>query len=782
MMPDVPQLRIFLSSPGDVTDERNLARALIKEELPYTPPLRGRVSFDLVSWDDPAAQVAMLANETPQESVTRARTRPAECDITIVILWSRIGTPLPESIKKPNGERYLSGTEWEYVDAFESPSKPHVLVYWRTERAMFDADDPERDEKIRQREKVKSFFAQFRNSDGSLRGGVNEYATPADFKELLHKHLLDIVWQLLESRHARSGAGNNAPVERWTGSPYPGLRAFLKTEAPVFFGRGRETDALIAKLRDGRPGFVTVVGDSGTGKSSLVYAGVLPRLEAGALNPERRWVMVDCKPAYLGENPFLSLADALIHGLSHLSQYRANDLANQLEATPESIQAIVAPACGSSGDDANLLLFFDQLEELFTQCAESFREPFAKVLKAALSDPHCRMIATLRADFLAAATAIPTLEELLREATFPVGPLGPAVMVDVIRRPAAVAGLTVDDDLVDALLADVGADRSALPLVAFCLAQLYGPAAETRQLTLADYVRVGGLRGALAGHAEAVIQRVERQYGSAAIRELTSVFATLVSIDVSGRPTRQRAPRAALSRDGVASGLLDALIEGRLLSESAASSTVEVAHEALFECWPDLTRWIDGNRADLLAFAELSADAARWERIGRDESYLMRGARLQVATRLRDQYASQFAETAKAFLDASLNRVRDEEAASQKLSKFEEVRNAAVRKHVRPLLQQQIRQLANQKYQPLTEEAFNASRQLRELENLMDPVGRWHPESAQIFRESVAAMDYVPVWKFPCCGQTVWSSYEPSQFSADGCEASPITLSEEKEV
>ena len=115
----MPQhLRVFLASPGDVADERALARHLLKDELPYDPLLRGRVTFDVVSWDDPATPTPMPARLTPQEAVIQFETKPSECDIVIVVLWSRLGTHLDLSkFQKANGEPYLSGTEWEYEDA-----------------------------------------------------------------------------------------------------------------------------------------------------------------------------------------------------------------------------------------------------------------------------------------------------------------------------------------------------------------------------------------------------------------------------------------------------------------------------------------------------------------------------------------------------------------------------------------------------------------------------------------------------------------------------------------
>src|SRR4051812_12032466 len=190
------KLRVFLSSPGDVTDERALARRLLKEELPYRRFLRNRVDFDVVSWDNPVARIPMLATLTPQESVNRGMPRPSACDIVVVVLWGRMGTPLPDSIHKPDGTAYLSGTEWEYEDAVTADPAPEVLVYRRTPVAPLDPDDPNLDEKLDQYRRVKQFFARFANPDGSLKGGYTTYDTPTAFKG----HLVDDLEALIERR------------------------------------------------------------------------------------------------------------------------------------------------------------------------------------------------------------------------------------------------------------------------------------------------------------------------------------------------------------------------------------------------------------------------------------------------------------------------------------------------------------------------------------------------------------------------------------------------------
>jgi hypothetical protein len=189
-----PVVRIFLSSPGDVADERKVARELIEGELQKSPSYRD-LKLEVIAWDDPDARIPMLAKESPQESVNNKRPRPSTCDIVIVILWARMGTPLPDTICKPGGERYLSGTEWEYLDAVNSAleRKPEVLVYRRTEEPMISIRDPNRKEKEEQFERVEAFFARFRNTDGSMVGGIYEYAAPNKFKALLRQHLDELL-------------------------------------------------------------------------------------------------------------------------------------------------------------------------------------------------------------------------------------------------------------------------------------------------------------------------------------------------------------------------------------------------------------------------------------------------------------------------------------------------------------------------------------------------------------------------------------------------------------
>jgi hypothetical protein len=320
-------LRIFLASPGDVADERALALKVL-ERLPYDPLLRGNVTLEVVAWDKPGAGTPMRVTMTPQEAIKEGLPSPSECDIVVVIFWSRMGTPLPETEAwvKPEAlrylagtaweslnARYLSGTEWEYCDALQAAAahgKPQVVVYRRTEKLSLDLEDPEFDEKRRQWQLVQAFFASFRNADGSLRRGYNEYTTPGDFAENLEHHLRSLVKEQLAAAEKttaipRSPAATAQPP-LWQGSPFPGLRPFTDKETAIYFGRSRETDDLVQQLVKPEKRFIAVIGASGSGKSSLVWAGLIPRLQAGAFSGSQDWVWQRLTPGELGDKPFIA--------------------------------------------------------------------------------------------------------------------------------------------------------------------------------------------------------------------------------------------------------------------------------------------------------------------------------------------------------------------------------------------------------------------------------------------------------------------------------------------
>ena len=190
----------FLASPGDVAAERGLALSVL-DRLPDDPLLRGRLSVEVTAWDKPGAGIPMLATMAPQAAVNRALRKPSECDIVVVIFWGRIGSPLPQDFKKPDGTSYLSGTEWEFEDALHAEARPEILVYRRMDTVPIEPDDPDIDYKTDQMRKVNDFFSKhFPALGGLARGGFNRYRKPEEFKEQFERHLKEIIKPLLDGQ------------------------------------------------------------------------------------------------------------------------------------------------------------------------------------------------------------------------------------------------------------------------------------------------------------------------------------------------------------------------------------------------------------------------------------------------------------------------------------------------------------------------------------------------------------------------------------------------------
>ncbi|HSG45103.1 MAG TPA: hypothetical protein VLA72_18295, partial [Anaerolineales bacterium] len=195
-------IRIFLASPGDVKDERTLALKAIRRIA--SDPYYKNLNIEAVAWDKPEDSTPMLAGIDPQRAISEGLARPADCDICVVIFWSRMGTPLDhDQYKKADGSQYLSGSEWELENALESFGRtglPLTMVYRRTEKLLLDPDAPDFQEKARQWGLVKEFFESAKKPDGSIRLSYNTYASPSEFGDTVEQHLRKLIAQVVEKK------------------------------------------------------------------------------------------------------------------------------------------------------------------------------------------------------------------------------------------------------------------------------------------------------------------------------------------------------------------------------------------------------------------------------------------------------------------------------------------------------------------------------------------------------------------------------------------------------
>jgi DNA-binding SARP family transcriptional activator/WD40 repeat protein len=467
---------------------------------------------------------------------------------------------------------------------------------------------------------------------------------------------LDVVPGPGAARH-RSGAES---AVRRAYNPYKGLRPFLEADADDFFGRERSVDELVARLaREGSEArFIAVVGPSGSGKSSLVRAGLVPRLRAGAVAGSASWFVATMLP---GADPFGELDAAL----RRIAVDPPADLAEQLGTDRFGIAR--AAKRFLPDDTAELLLVVDQFEELFTLVEDpKLATRFLDGLVAAVRDPHARLrvVTTLRADFYDRPLRHPGLGELLPAHQVTVTAMTPAELTAAITGPAARVGAAVEPGLAATIVADVGDHPAALPLLQYALAELFD-IAEDDALTTAGYHEIGTVAGALARRADQVLAELPAEAHGAA----RQVFTRLVTLGEGTADTRRRTSRRELVTLGADAEVVERLIDrygaARVLTfdrdPDTREPTVEIAHEALIGRWPRLAAWVAEDRDGVRLVRHLTAAAQGWAAADHDPGELYRGGRLDVADAWAVAHPDDLTALEADFLAASRDR-RDEEA------------------------------------------------------------------------------------------------------------------------
>ncbi|MGW1517178.1 nSTAND1 domain-containing NTPase [Streptomyces sp. NPDC002287] len=396
---------------------------------------------------------------------------------------------------------------------------------------------------------------------------------------------------------AGDGAGPAAPqdagaaLEDAHGLPYVGLAPFRAEDAALFFGRERLVEDLFAAVTRHR--VVALVGASGAGKSSLLHAGLLPRLHADG--PPRAVTVLTPGP----------------HPL---------DRARRALATES----------GTEHTTAERVLVVDQFEEVFTVCADpAERSRFVTELVAAARRPGsgCRVVLGVRADFYGHCTRHPELVDVLREAQVVVGPMSAAELRRAVVEPARRAGLTVEGSLQATLVAHAHGQVGALPLLSHSLLETWRRR-RGAALTLDGFHAAGGFEGALAQSAEALYDSL-----SAPQRRLArQVFVHLIALGEGTEDTKRPVAREELGQDADTRTVLARAAALRLLTLDRGA--VELTHEALIRAWPRLRGWLGDDRERLRRHRQLAEAARAWEAVGRDPGALLRGAPLALAREL----------------------------------------------------------------------------------------------------------------------------------------------------
>jgi tetratricopeptide (TPR) repeat protein len=678
------RFRVFISSPGDVLPERALAGQVIERlarEFSYF------MDVDPVFWE----REPLTADAPFQDNITP----PHDTDAVVVIIWSRLGTELPpEQYQGAVSGQAVTGTEWEFEDALHAAQengRPDLLLYVKRAPVSLPTDDREaRKEQEAQLDLVENFMSRWvrDSSGGSFMAAFHEFRELAAFEEMLENHLRGLIRKRLDPA-AQTG---EPPSRRWFDRPYRGLEPFLIDHAPIFHGRTWARNDLreaLAGQSAAGCGFLLVLGASGSGKSSLVQAGLVADLRVPGMMPSvglcRYAVM---RPMGLGPDLVAGIAEVLLSdtALPELAdlKYDAGRLAAIIGESPAQLAIAMEQGLAEAGKrahltdraEARLALVVDQLEEIFTRedVTDEQRRTFVAALGALARTGLVWVIATMRSDFLDQLNEAPELVELSQGGgRFLLPPPSEGELGQIVRLPAREAGLRFETDaetglsLDEEILAAAAGQPSALPLLEYLLDQLWQKRSEDGCLTFAAYREIGGLEGALGQRAE---QIYETELSDRAREAFPRVLRALVT---AGEGSDTVATARTVPLDDFAAGtpareVVDAYLapDARLLiaegdSEVGGGARIRVAHEALLTHWPRAKEQIALDWRDIQTRASLERSEARWReatRKDRNSLLLPSGLPLAEAEDLMVRQGEEVSSDLNAFVAASRRRAR----------------------------------------------------------------------------------------------------------------------------
>jgi tetratricopeptide (TPR) repeat protein len=675
-------VRLFVSSPTDAADERRRVDFTVER---LNTEFAGRIAIETIRWE--------TRFYSAHESFLPQIPEAADCDLVIALFRGRLGSPVPDDFpKQANGEPYPSGTAYEVMSSIAARRSgrplPDVYVFRYAHKPIITLDNEDNAEVETQWKRLKAFFdTWFKRQDGRFVAAFESYGSTDDFATRLD----DCLRQWL----AKRGFVAQGPV--WdrivNGSPFPGLAAFDENRRTVFFGRALAIQQTIERLREAgadsaRLPFLLIIGASGSGKSSLLRAGILPSLALPGSIPEvDLWRMAVFTP---GPDPFFALATALNGGSALgtelqggafadtvlLAKQMASDptlaLAPLREALAKAAEARRVTANYEAARLVRIALAVDQAERLFTEVEPDRAEAFAQLLLALAREGLACVVVVLRSDAYPRFQSSAMLLELRdKGATYDLTPPTPDELQHIVALPVAACAPPLAFEVRDgaSLAARLVAEArggDVLPLLQVTLARLYGEE-EKRGDGLLRFDDYHGLEAAVSETADAAMARL----GDPAKAELPKLVAGLVGdvgVDpVTGAPVPIVVPLDRVKFEAgrpARRALIDAFVEARLLTSEGGGEGARVrpVHESLLRIWPQAVEIVKEN-------AGLIRVRRTLEPIVRDWSAAMGEAKaahlhlspplLAGAQRLLERFGDDLSPPMRAFIGEALRRDED---------------------------------------------------------------------------------------------------------------------------
>jgi ankyrin repeat protein len=657
-----PVISVFIGGPQEVQQERHLAEHIVDKYFRRT--YQNNFYIDVFTWDGKYGRAAQVG-EVWQKSIEE-RSDPGRSHIAIFIFKWRLGSP-----DRFEGKEYPSRSARELEVTLNSDGKPKVALfrYAKPPEPIVVDEDLEESEKIHLREEKKQRPVEYRRLGTYLQALALQYddknfnINPFNDIDDLERQLIDILHEQF-SRILIDLSARRAPVEGRTQDwPFRGMDELQLDDENIFYGREVETRELLRRFSaDPQLKFLCIYGASGTGKSSLMRAGLLPKLirnqDQTSKNDLNDRVVLLFKPSDQKCDPFLALADG-IRSQPGTPIARSEPVAKQIRDACVGDWTKIKHALDHclvarmAASDHEIILAVDQLEELWTAVPAEHREPFLKFLSTAAGHDRCRVIVTIRNDSYHELTNVEALSARLSHpnSTFLLLPALGEQIGRMIRDPLKLAGIVSED--VDALVLRILQDSeelgaAALPLIAHTLREMrLGP----NRFTVGDYEQVGGVKQAIR---YSIDQALDVLKGRMMI--LDTLFENLVTF-ASGSPERVSVAISDLEAAGVdRAGVIEKLVACRVLRVSQGDQ-VELAHQALFSAWPELKLWLGDAATERATLALVEKDARVWHENGRQykDIRLGRAAAESIQTAIGDRGSGRKERSiVKQYIDAAL--------------------------------------------------------------------------------------------------------------------------------
>lgn len=582
------KLRIFISSPGDVQQERMIAKRVISN---LSRVYQDYVILEPILWED----LPLEATGSFQGGIDYFLNQ-SPIDIAVFILWSRLGTKLGSSFLRNDGSEYDSGTEYEFdmmYTLWKQTKQPKIMVYVKDTEPQLVGSSSHIKELLKQKDQLQQFIEEkFKDRETGTNYAYWQFDKQQTFEERLRTHLTRLIKERI---------GCDVTVREWEGNPYVGLRSYTMEESCIFCGRKGLVYDIVGNLlsdnENGKKPILFVLGESGSGKSSLIKAGVLPQL-IGLSSEGKSYSAEILTPASFCGHIYDGLVDLV---LRYFNSLKKNPVALDLQnGIPENYDFKYLRHAFSQNDMPQVpIVFIDQFEEFFTDnlITDEERKRCLHLLRGLCETQQIFMVFSMRNDFYSCFTSYPDLG-LIKNMSHVVDipNISTSEIAEIVEEPARKAQKRWERDengisLSKMIIEDANKLQS-LPLIEFALSELYKECAEVDEMTFEAYQRIGRMKGAVIQYANKFFSSLSPQEQDA----FKNILGALVTIsnERDNLFVRKTSVRKNIEKSDVQKEVIEKLIDAHLLvsdKDVNGDSTVSFVHETLLDSWNVVNDW-----------------------------------------------------------------------------------------------------------------------------------------------------------------------------------------------